>query len=96
MIVQTKSNHSYESEFMHLRRKELQEQNLSFAIETYEETEVANSTFCRLKSSEGLRHLIEKCFAKIVLRELSEEERKQIQEFKEQEKGKWSMTIGHI
>lgn len=89
LIVQVKTNNTnYISEFMHLRRNEFKKQNFSFAIEAYEETEKEpGQTFCRQESSEGLRHLIDKCYAKIVLRDLSQEERKQISEFKENEKG---------
>lgn len=87
-IVQMKSNDSKGTrEFMHLKKEHLKEN--SFAIETFEEaSEEPNQYWCLQKSSEKLRSLIDKCYAKIVLRELTDEERKQIQEFKDKQEGK--------
>ena len=89
LVVQIQSNNSMGvNEFMYLRKDQLRKHNSSFAIDAYGTDNVPDRFFCVQKSSESLQSLIDKCYGKIILRELTEEERKQIQEFKAIQKGK--------
>ena len=69
--------------------------NLSFAVETYKPKDgfafydyKPDNQLCREKTSENLRSLIQTCFANIALRELTQEEKQQLEKLKRQSKGR--------
>lgn len=71
---------------------DLRKQNLSFALEAYpyiKETDLSDSKiFCRKNTSESMRHLILHCANTIRMRNLTNEEKEQLQQFKNERKGK--------
>lgn len=60
--------------------------NLSFAVEP--DTFGMPKDICFKNSDENLRGMIDKCIRKAIVRELTEEERKQLQRYKQEQKGK--------
>lgn len=66
-------------------------QNLSFALESFAHVKEPDTTedkfFCRQNTSENLRHLIALCHNTIRMRNLTEEEREQLQQFKNERRG---------
>lgn len=72
-------------------KPEFAKENLSFAVETWFDTNDDWDTVkCVEKTEESLRHLIKECWARIKLRSLTEEEKKEVQKFKDEYKGKVS------
>ena len=67
----------------------LKAQNLSFAIDTYfYGRDELKGNLCDQRSSPDLRKLIKRCSNRIVVRELAPKERKQLQVFKSEHRGK--------
>ena len=63
------------------------ESDLSFAMELA----LTNKDSCKLNASDKLKGLIASC-SNVVLRELTEEEKKQLEEFKQEQQSKHSLS----
>lgn len=74
-----------------------EEQTSEFAIEVYSKYEAGYNPdldrFCIDRSSEALRGLIKKCYARTLLREMSSDEKKQMKEYKEEHRRKSLMNL---
>lgn len=92
LVFETKNNNSmvHLDEFMKIKGDELKKLNASFAVVSfaYKPTDKRDNEFCRQQSSEKLRNLIASCHNKIILRELTEDEERRIQQYKEEQAGK--------
>lgn len=85
-----KSNASFAQDWLRLEMKKGLTESLSFAVETWpdsDDVEKFDKVRCVRKSDESLRGLIKECFARIRLRSLTEEEKREVQKFKEEYKG---------
>ena len=78
-------------EIMALRGNALK--NTSFAVEAwpFDKSDKDDDSFCKRKSDQTLQDLIDGCQSRIVLRELRDQERKQLQEFKEEQKSEQTL-----
>ena len=74
---------------MKLKRDLLKESG-GFAIEAYPRGSGFGSDGCETKSSEQLKPLIAYCEGEVILRMLTDEERRQIQTYKEEQKGEFT------
>ena len=83
-----------DGELMHLKG-ELSKQEVSFAMLTYpfDEAFKNDRDFCMQSSSEHLRKMIDLCRGRIALRDLTEQERDQMQELKEEQKSGWTLSV---
>ena len=79
---------------MHLNG-DLRKQNLAFAIDYFPRGPGFNwkDLICERNSDERLRHLIEHCHGNTTMRSLTDEERMQIQDYKNEQKGEPLMLI---
>ena len=73
----------------------LKESNISFAVDSFASDQSPNDpqdvetiAFCVLNTSEKLKHLIRRCEGKVRLRPLTDEELRQLQQYKVDQKGK--------
>ena len=92
LIFENKNNDSmvHLDEFMKINGDQLKKQNLSFAVVSfaYKPTDKREQEFCRRQSNAALRHLIVACRNKIILRPLTGEETRRIEQYKEEKNGK--------
>lgn len=80
------NNKTGDDDSMDLKRDAV-EQSGGFAIEAYSGPN-SNSIDCKENSNEQLRHLIDKCGGNMILRSLTDAERAQIQQYKDEQKGR--------
>ena len=83
------SKHLTDDDLMRLK-SQTRKKDLIFAVESYafDESFREDTEFCVQNSAEHLRVLIESCRGRIVLRDLTEQEKKQMKEFKKEKKSK--------
>lgn len=67
--------------------QDFKNQNLSFAVEFS-----ADAADCRERSSPNLRHLIKSCTKRTAIRELTEQEKAKLQDYKAEQKGEFSSS----
>lgn len=86
-FLRNPSTHRDPSDWMTLRGVILGRQKLSFAIDTYL-NDLDDKNLCGVKSSAELRKLISSCSRGTVIRELTDEEKQKLKQFKSEYAGK--------
>ena len=90
LIFFTQNNNSRQlTEFLILKGS-FKNESHSFAVENfnYTQDEKSNEDFCMNKTDEKYRSMIYLCKGKTLIRDLTEAERNQTQEFKDEQEGK--------
>lgn len=91
LVFQMQSNNSRGiPEFMVIKEAELKKRSVAqLAIVSYSayENYTPENVSCAQNTDPNLRHLIDECYAKVLVRELTLDERKQIEEYKAQQQG---------
>ena len=85
------------SKYVNLHQNFTDLHKTGFALETFPSgpNYVPDEKLCLERTSEHLRHLIERCNANVALRDLTEEEKQQLEKLKEQSKGKVVHLFDH-
>ena len=90
-VTRSNLSRSMEDQEIMSLKGNVKEQKVRFAIVSYpsDERHKDDQTFCMQNSAEHLRHLIDGCQSRIILRDLNQQERSQLQELKEEQKSGW-------
>ena len=80
-----------------IKLEKAREDNLTFAIDTFVSENSTDTDVCRQRASANLRSLIVHCRNNVILRDLTGEEKRQLEKFEEEHKSKSpSFKIQHL